>query len=186
MDRRASKVRTLSLFLCTLAALPGCGAAGDQDPSAVASAPAEWSDLLPNPRQPLAGVLSGGQPSAEQLQAASAAGFKTVINLRVPGERGTRGEPERVAALGMTYVSIPVEGADGLTEDNARRLDDALREAERPILLHCGSGNRIGALFALMAFHLEGKSAEEALEIGREAGLTGYEPAVRHGLREQQ
>jgi hypothetical protein len=49
-------------------------------------------------------------------------------------------------------------------------------------MLHCGSGNRIGALFALMAFHLEGESADRALQVGREAGLTRLEPVVRERL----
>ena len=39
---------------------------------------------LPNAKQPAPGLLTGGQPTEADLQAAAAAGYKTVINLR-PG-----------------------------------------------------------------------------------------------------
>ena len=144
--------------------------------------PAAWDELLSNPRMPQEGVLSGGQPTDEQLAAASEAGFETVINIRVPGEPGTDTEQELVESLGMTYVSLPVSGASGMNEENARALSAALDEAEQPVLLHCGSGNRIGGLFALMAYYLDDKTIEEALAFGKEAGLTRLEPVIREKL----
>ena len=69
-----------------------------------------------------------------------------------------------------------------MTEENARALAAALDQAEQPVLLHCGSGNRIGGLFALMAYYLDDKTAEEALAFGREAGLTRLEPVIRQKL----
>ena len=50
------------------------------------------------------------------------------------------------------------------------------------MLLHCGSGNRVGALLALKAFWLDGGSAEEALEVGLAGGVTRLEPTVRELL----
>lgn len=144
--------------------------------------PEDWLDLVPNPRTPLPGVLSGGQPTPEQLAAAREAGFATVINLRAPGEPGTDTEAGIVEELGMTYVSLPVEGTTGMTEENARALAGVLERAEQPVLLHCGSGNRIGGLFALMAYFLDDRSVDEALAVGLEAGLTRLEPAVREKL----
>jgi uncharacterized protein (TIGR01244 family) len=141
--------------------------------------PEGWADLVRNPRIPREGVLSGGQPTPEQLAAAKEAGFETVINIRVPGEPGTDSEQELVESFGMAYVSLPVRGATGMTEENARALAAALNEAEQPVLLHCGSGNRIGGLFALMAYHFDDKTVEEALAFGREAGLTRLEPVIR-------
>jgi len=142
----------------------------------------EWVDLVPKGKLPMEGVLTGGQPSSEELATLAENGFRTVINLRQPDEKGTAGEEETVEGLGMGYLSIPVAGAEGITEENALALAAALEEAERPVLLHCGSGNRVGALLALMAYHLEGRSAEEALAFGREGGLTRLEPAVRESL----
>ena len=169
------------VVITVLLALAG-GAWAQEAATSAAEIPAEWVDLVRNPRFPQEGVLSGGQPTPEQLQAASEAGFETVINIRVPGEPGTDTEQELVESLGMTYVSLPVQGAAGMTEENARALAEALAEAEQPVLLHCGSGNRIGGLFALMAFHLDDKTIDEALAFGKEAGLTRLEPIVREQL----
>ena len=49
------------------------------------------------------------------------------------------------------------------------------------VLLHCASGNRIGALMALIAFK-NGKSVDEAMAAGREAGLRGLAPVVQAKL----
>ena len=183
------KRETVALVALMAVALAGCGSEPTADPEAARSVEVEAVDpitLVKNGKMPMEGVLTGGQPTDEQLVALHDAGFATVINLRRPDERGTRGEAETVAGLGMTYVSLPVAGVEGLTEENATALAAALEKAERPVLLHCGSGNRVGALLALEAYWLEGASAEEALEIGRKAGLTRMEPAVRELVQPEE
>jgi len=136
---------------------------------------------VPNARIPVAGVLSGGQPTQDQIAAAGSAGYKTVINLRPDTEPGFAWEAAAVTAAGMAYVSIPVAGAAALTKENVALLDAALKEAatKGPVLLHCGSGNRIGAMLALRAVWLEGKDPAAALEYGKATGLTGLEPVVK-------
>lgn len=135
-----------------------------------------------NALTPLPGVLSGGQVTEEQLAEAAAAGYRTVVNLRTSEEPLEWDEPARVEELGMRYVALPIAGAEGVTRDNAEKLARILGEAERPLLLHCGSGNRVGALFALKAYYLEGEDPETALAIGLDAGLTKLEPKVREVL----
>jgi len=136
---------------------------------------------LRNQRQPWPGIFTGGQPTKQNLQQAQASGIRTVINLRMPQEKGMpEDEQATIEQLGMRYVSIPVDVSTGLTEDNAQKLADTLKAAgATPVIVHCGSGNRVGALFALKAFHVDGASAEESLEVGRKAGLTKLEPRVR-------
>ena len=178
------------LFVALMAlTLAGCReepVAEPAAPAAVEPASVDPATLVKNGKMPVEGLLTGGQPTDEQLAALRDAGYKTVINLRMPDERGTRGEAETVAELGMVYVSIPVSGKEGLTKENAVALAAALETAERPALLHCGSGNRVGALLAVKAFELDGRSAEEALEIGLAGGVTRLEPVVRElvGLAE--
>jgi len=139
---------------------------------------------IPNARTPIPGVLSGGQPTRDQIAAAGTAGYKTVINLRPDTEPGFEWEAAAVKAGGMTYVSIPVAGTAGLTKENVARFDAALKDAaaKGPALLHCASGNRIGALLALRAVWLEGKDPAAGLEYGRASGLTGLEPTVKSML----
>ena len=168
--RRAA---TLLTALTAVAVACGGGTAADLPPAAA---------LAPNGLQPFPGVYTGGQPSADQLDMLAEAGFAGVINLRTEGEEGSEGEAERVAALGMEYVAIPVAGAEGMTEENARALADALARTGRPVLVHCASGNRVGGLFALKSGLLDGSPVEEAMEVGLAAGLTRLEPVVRERL----
>lgn len=137
---------------------------------------------LPNLKIPREGVYSCGQPSPEQLRGMRDAGVKTVVNLRGPGENDWDERP-LVEELGMTYHHIPISGPGDVTEENAWRLSEIMENpANRPILIHCGSGNRVGALYALKAYHCDGCEPEEALTAGRSAGLEQLEPAVRQCL----
>lgn len=137
-----------------------------------------------------AGVLSGqqhvstGQPDEETLTIARDAGFVAVIDLR--GEEEERGidEAAAVEALGLQYVSLPVSGADDVTFENAAELDRLLGQFDGPVLLHCASGNRVGALVALRA-SAAGASADDAIAAGKAAGLTRLEPAVTERLSEK-
>ena len=148
------------------------------DPAAAPPAPA---DLLGNGVLVEEGVLAGGQPTVEQLYDLAAAGYRTVINMRLPDEQGSTQAPS-VEAAGMTYVTVPIEGAAGLSEERARAFADVLAEVEHPVVVHCGSGNRVGALFALKAFYVDGATADEAIQFGLDAGMTRLESAVREHL----
>jgi len=136
-----------------------------------------------------ASVLSGpqhvstGQPDAETLAIAREAGFVAVIDLRGADEDRGIDEVAAVEALGMRYVSLPVHDADDVTFENAAELDRLLGEFDGPVLLHCASGNRVGALVALRA-SAAGASDDEALAAGKAAGLTRLEPAVAERLAE--
>lgn len=136
----------------------------------------------PYASSPQPNVCCAGQPSREQLEAARERGVKTVVNLCAPYE-GSFDERKAVEALGMAYVSIPVAGAVDLTQVNAAQLARVLNDPDRqPVLVHCASSNRVGALFALKAFHVDRSGIEEALEFGRAAGLKSLEPTVRELL----
>jgi uncharacterized protein (TIGR01244 family) len=136
---------------------------------------------LPNGLVPFENTLTGGQPTFDQLKKASETGFKAVINLRTDGELPDPDQESTwVEELGMTYIHIPVEGVKGLTLQNTKLFAEALSNPENyPLIVHCKVGSRVGAMFALKAFHIDGKSVEEALLIGESAGLTSLAPAVK-------
>lgn len=132
-------------------------------------------------RLPSRGYLSTGQPDVSTLEAIAAAGYAGVVDLRTADEARGYDEAGTATALGLRYVSLPVAGPADVTWENAAALDRVLADMEGPVLLHCASGNRVGALFALRA-STAGASDEEALEVGRRAGLTRLEGAVRRRL----
>jgi uncharacterized protein (TIGR01244 family) len=136
---------------------------------------------VPQLQLPSAGLATGGQPDPAAWQVLAERGVATVINLRTPAEMGERDEAAEVRAAGMRYVSLPVQGAAGITMENARKLQDLLRGATGPVLIHCASGNRVGALIALGAADA-GATAEDAIAKGRVAGLTSAEARVREVL----
>ena len=125
--------------------------------------------------------VSTGQPDQEILKMAGDAGYAAVVDLRTDSEDRGLDEAAAVEALHMRYVRLPIAGADDVTFENAARLDEILAGIDGPVLLHCASGNRVGALFALRASRA-GASDEEALEVGKAAGLTRLEATVRERL----
>lgn len=119
-------------------------------------------------------VLTGAQPTEDQLVLAKDKGVKTVVNLRSAAEEKEYAfEAKKLGELGVKYVSIPVDGktGDGLNEENAKKLAEVLKAGE-PTIVHCASGQRVGALFAMKAFYVDGKTPEQALEVGRQNGLS--------------
>lgn len=135
---------------------------------------------IPNACSPGSGLCTGGRPRPEHLAEAARRGVKVVVNLCPAAEMADYDEAAEVARLGMRYVSIPVTGPADLTLENAQRLSAALQGAgaSHGVLLHCASGNRAGALLALKASYVDGKSPAEALATGRAAGLRALEDFV--------
>ncbi len=134
---------------------------------------------IPNGQTPETHVLTGGQPSPADFEAfRNAAGEHCrVINLRGGGEPGVAEQPALMKRLGIDYVHLPVNGAGDLSFEKAAALKSAL-EYEGAIMVHCASGNRVGAIRALAAFRFENQGVEDALAIGRRWGLTRMEPMV--------
>lgn len=140
---------------------------------------------IPNARVTKTGLLIGGQPTPEQLKAIQEAGYRMIITLRADSERGDEGERATVERLGMKFVRIPVAGAAGLTEDNARSLGKALvGEDVLPAVVHCASGQRVSALLGLKAFVVDRVSAAAAIDLAKRLGLTRLEAALRTRIAE--
>lgn len=129
-------------------------------------------------------VYSGGQPTEAELAALARKGVRTIINLRHPSEATEFKEADAVAALGMRYAGIPVTGAQDLTAETITRFSRELEDARSrgPVLVHCGSANRVGAVIALEQAWVQRKGHAAALAAGAAAGLAGLEPAVRELL----
>lgn len=128
--------------------------------------------------QPEPGILTAAQPTAEQLADLGRAGYKTVLDLRMPEESRPFAEPAAVAQAGMAYRNIPFTTA---TLDDAAidRFLASLREAERPVVIHCASSNRVGAMYYAHLVLEKGVAPAEALERAKAAGLRQPELTAR-------
>ena len=117
-------------------------------------------------------MVTGGQPTAEQLEAFKKAGGAVVLDIRDPMEPRPFDEPKRLKELGLEYVNVPVV-AGQVGDKQMERILEALRaHKEKQMLFHCGSGNRVGG--ALLAYFMLDLGMEEEAAI---------EQAMRVGLR---
>ena len=108
-----------------------------------------------------------------------------MINLRPAAETPEIEERTLVTDNGMTYHHLPISGPGDLTRENVEKLDSLLADiGNETVLVHCASSNRVGALAALRASWLQGKSDEEALAVGNNWGLTKMQPAVEQLLKQ--
>jgi uncharacterized protein (TIGR01244 family) len=110
------------------------------------------------------------QPAPQALARLKELGFKTVVNIRAANEPGVPEEAEVVRAQGLEYHLIPVTPATFSAEhvDAIAKILEAPSAA--PVLFHCSSSNRVGAVFAVLEAR-KGRSCAEAEEVGRRYGL---------------
>lgn len=129
------------------------------------------ADTIPNYRVLLPGLATAGQPTPDGLRSLKARGFKTVINLRTESEPGVREEEAALKEQGLTYVWVPFSAAT-FSQEKVDQVRRALENpASGPILLHCATANRVGAVWTVIEAQ-RGKSYEEALAAGKAIGLT--------------
>ena len=133
---------------------------------------------------PVDGVTSAGQPDQAQFRVFADSGYVAVIDLRTEGEDRGLDEPAVVEELGMEYVPFPI-GRGDITVEKAKGLFELVDEYDGPVLVHCGSANRVGALVALKEFDESG-DVDKALEAGREGGMTRLEGTVREAIESKQ
>ena len=128
-------------------------------------------------------LLAAGQVTEVQFEELVDMGYTNFISLRPTSENGAGWEEAHVVDDDVTFTRIPVAGAGGLTRENVMALNEILEEASSEnTVLYCASSNRVGGLLALKAYWLDGVEPDDALEIGRQAGLTGLESAVQELL----
>jgi len=117
------------------------------------------------------GILLAGQPSAEALEQASLDGLQTVIDLRREEETPDLDEAALVNGLGMNYVQRQVGRPDDLTPELFAEMRTLLANSKKPLLLHCASSNRVGAVWLVYRATEGGLTIEEATAEAQMVGL---------------
>jgi len=130
---------------------------------------------IANAGQATATMITGGQPTAEQLAAFKAAGGALVLDIRDPMEARPFNEPAKLAELGLEYVNVPVVAGQVNEAVLDRILEVVRKNQERQILFHCASGNRVGgALIPHLMLDL-GMEEEDAIAQAMRIGLRSPE-----------
>ena len=162
-------IRTVFLILTAL--LVGCNST--RTPENLAMYPKQ---ITPYPLGSISkihafeGVLLAGQPTPEDFVLAKEEGIATVINIRHPDEIGFD-EEQVVEDLGMTYHNLAWGSPSELTDDVLDSYRELLRTEKRPILFHCGSSNRVGAIWMAYRALDDGIGLESALSESITVGL---------------
>jgi uncharacterized protein (TIGR01244 family) len=139
---------------------------------------------IPNLLQVESGVWSAGQPAAGDWAGLPATGIRAVVNLRPAAEQPGLDEGAVVRSHGLDYHEFPVSSPADFEPARVAAFAELMTRL-RPggVLVHCGSGNRVGAMFALSRAREPGVTVDAALDYGRRAGLLSLEPQIAALLR---
>lgn len=108
-------------------------------------------------------IITGGQPTAEQLKSAAKEGINTVINLATYNpERSLEDEASLVQSLGMVYHHIPVEW-EYPKESDFDAFEQIVSQIDgSKMLIHCAANFRVTAFYGLYALKHLGWTEEQA------------------------
>ncbi len=140
------------------------------------------SDLLDaiagvaNASEPVAGLVTGGQPQTGHLAALKQAGCGLLLDCRDPMEPRPLREPEDVVAAGIEYVCIPVGHSRG-DDQTLRRIRELMQAnvGQRKVFYHCASGNRCGATLIPYLMLDQEFTEEEAVTAAMRMGTRSME-----------
>lgn len=172
-----------SLVPCVLSALlygllAGCSSAPEEELPTKPPGPFPVM-IAPMPGFPsvyaVGNVLIAGQPTPIGLTNARDSGVELVINSR-PLSEMTFDEASVARGLGMKYVSLPFVPLSLQPEQVAvfiRLIND--NSSEGRVLVHCSSGNRVAALWAMYEVSELDMPPEVAVARARKMGLRSPE-----------
>jgi uncharacterized protein (TIGR01244 family) len=127
-----------------------------------------WSFAVPAP-----GALSrSGQPLIGEFEWLRTQGWRSVVNLRVDGEREEVGDDAKIPGfneLGLNYLHLPIIDGHPPTEEQAIEfLEFVTDPANQPAHVHCRGGiGRAGTMTALYRYAVQGWPMEKAIEESR-------------------
>jgi len=119
-------------------------------------------------------VACGGATEVATLALLKKDGFKSVINLRMASEPGANIEENQAKAkeLGLNYVHIPFSGGSPDPKVIDTFLTTIANKANQPAYVHCGSAQRVGAVWLAKRVLQDNYSIEKATEEAHNIGLT--------------
>ena len=132
---------------------------------------------LPNFQQPRPQIYTAGQPTETGFREVASMGVKTVINV-LPEKECLPGEDKMVNERRMAYVMLPFE-TTGFKVETVRQFSALLKNSEKPMLIHCRTGNHVGGLW--YAYRVLAEKAPSATAL-REARMIGLMPSLENRL----
>src|SRR5215813_9198302 len=118
-------------------------------------------------------VGCGGAVDPSAMSALKKEGYVSVINLRLPNEEGANVDAGRAAAqsAGLKYIHLPFNAAAPDPKVVSEFLGAVADKSNQPVFIHCGSANRVGAMWMIKRVLQDGWTVERAQAEGEAIGL---------------
>jgi len=116
-------------------------------------------------------VACAGATPPEAMTGLKELGFVSIVNFRTAGERGASVEAGKAAAeaAGLKYFHMPFRTA---TPDIAAGFLDIVADvSNQPVYIHCGSANRVGAMWFIKRVKQDGWDHDRAMAEAEAIGL---------------
>ncbi len=114
-------------------------------------------------------VATSGKLAPGALEELKSHGFKTIVDLRTVSE-GTSDEAELAKKAELSYHNIPVGKSWPTAEVFTQFKTLVENEDNYPMLIHCGSANRVGMVWTMYKLQ-SGVAHSAALMEGRTIGM---------------
>jgi uncharacterized protein (TIGR01244 family) len=121
-----------------------------------------------------ASIGCAGATEVSAIPSIAKMGYRSIINLRQSSEPGAAVEASQqaAAAAGLKYVHLPFDSAapdPALIDAFIAAVTDA---SNQPAFVHCGSANRVGAVWLAKRLVVDRWTESRALEEATAIGLT--------------
>ena len=115
-----------------------------------------------------------GATDSKALASIAKLGYKTVLNLREATEDGVNIDESRVAAeaAGLKYIHLPFKGSAPDPKVADEFLKVVADTSNQPLFIHCGSANRVGAMWLIKRMVADKWPEERAVAEAKSLGLT--------------
>ena len=119
-------------------------------------------------------VGCGGATDPAAMKGLKGEGYVSVINLRQESEPGADVEAGRKAAqaAGLKYIHLPFNTAAPDTKIVDSFLTTVADKSNQPVFIHCGSANRVGAVWMIKRVLQDKWSVERATTEAEAIGLS--------------
>ena len=119
-------------------------------------------------------VACGGATETSALAGLKQDGFVSVINLRVASEPGANVDASRAEAerAGLKYHHLPFSPSAPDAKVVEQFLATVADKSNQPVYIHCGSANRVGAVWLVKRVLQDGWPLEKATTEAKAIGLT--------------
>jgi len=118
-------------------------------------------------------VACAGATSVEAIAGLKREGFVSIVNLRRASEPGAEIEASRAAAetAGLVYIHLPFDSSAPDPQVVTEFLAAVTNKANQPVFVHCGSANRVGALWLVKRVMRDGWTIAQATAEAKAIGL---------------